>query len=347
MVPDLRQATPPEEKTPFELSELQEKSLLELIGEVETSDMEEEFRTPIAAQLRVLLSELRETELYDDMIAAVTESMNTISEITYESSTVTELLNALWGGNDIHFKHLAWALAKSVWESEDMLGFAEQIHEYASILMGDNEEDEEAVVGAARAISAISGMNDRLYSVLFASGLDEDDEMYLALKSAFTDATCGLNLIDDSLSDNEVRARIITAFEGCYGAISLNRTNSKAGEDVNTRLEKLFIVPKPPFERPDFYRNGLPVNGGVSGEEGEPEDETGPGGMGGGAAYGSDDLVLDPLTGELVKYGDLINDYNAKLYERLEGGLYTEEQKKAILKYFELLFSGIKKEEGN
>ena len=71
-------------------------------------------------------------------------------------------------------------------------------------------------------------------------------------------------------------------------------------------------------------------------------------------------LLVDPYAIELsrslhnisnqekeILLGDLINDYNAKLYARLEGDLYTEEQKKAILKYFELLFGGIKKEEGN
>jgi len=63
--------------------------------------------------------------------------------------------------------------------------------------------------------------------------------------------------------------------------------------------------------------------------------------------YGSDDLVLDPLTGEIVKYGDLIDRYNAIMYERLEGDFYTEEQKQVIRKYLELLYSGLEKKEGN
>lgn len=347
LVPDMRGITPPEEKMPFELSELQEKSLLELISEVETSEMEDEFKLPIADQLRHLLSVLRETELYDDMTVAVTDSMNKISEITYESSTATELLSAMWSSNDIYFRHLAKALAVSLWESTDESGFKEQMYGYLGVLMGDGEEDESATVGKERAIAAIEGMKNRLKSVLFSSGLPTDDEMYLALESVFSDGENGLSLIDGSLSEDEIRSKIPVALGNIYEAIVFSRGNSEVGEMVNTRLEKLFTIPKPRFERPDFYRNNLSVNGGVSGEEGDPEEETGPGGMGGGATYGSDDLVLDPMTGELVKYGDLINDYNAKLYARLEGDLYTEEQKKAILKYFELLFGGIKKEEGN
>ena len=348
LVPDIRGITPPEEKIPFELSELQEKSLLELISEVEASEkMEDEFKFAIADELRALLSVLRETELYDDMTVAVTDSMNKISEITYESSTATELLTTMWSSNDIYFRHLAKAFAVSLWDTPDESGFKEQMYGYLALLMGDNEEDESATVGAERAIAAIDGMKNVLNSVLISSGLSSNDEMYLGLVSVFNDQSDGLSLIDGSLSEDEIRAKIPVALGKMYEAIVFSRSNSEVGEMVNTRLENLFLVPKPRFERPDFYRNNLPVGGSVSGEEIDPEDTPGPGGMGGGVAYGSDDLVLDPLTGELKKYGDLINDYNAKLYEKLEGGLYTEEQKKAILKYFELLFGGIEKEEGN
>lgn len=348
LVPDMRGITHPEGKTPFVLDELQEKSLLELISEVESSDkMEEEYRFAIADELRDLLSVLRETELYDDMTVAVTESMNVISEITYESSTATELLTAMWGSNDVYFRYLAKAFAVSLWDRTDEPGFKEQTYEYLALLMGDNEEDESAAVGAQRAIAAIDEMKNALNSVLISSRLPSDDEMYLGLASVFNHTTDGLSLIDASLSEDEIRARVPVALGKMYEAIVFSRNNSETGEMVNTRLENLFLVPKPRFERPDFYRNNLPVGGVAGDEEQDTEEDPGPGGMGGGITYGSDDLVLNPLTGELVKYGDLINEYNATLYKKLEGGLYTEAQKKAILKYFELLFSGIQKEEGN
>ena len=348
LVPDIRGITPPEEKIPFELSELQEKSLIELIADVEKSEkMEDEFKLAIADELRNLLSVLRETELYDDMTDAVTDSMNKISEITYESSTATELLSAMWSSNDVYFRYLAKAFAASMWDTPGESGFKEQMYGYLAVLMGDNEDDESAVVGAERAIAAIEGMTSKLSSVLISSKLSSDDEMYLGLVSVFNDASDGLSLINDSLSEDEIRAKVPVALGKMYEAIVFSLNNSEVGEMVNTRLENLFLVPKPRFERPDFYRNNLSVGGNTSSGETDTETKPGPGGMGGGVAYGSDDLVLDPLTGELKKYGDLINDYNAKLYEKLEGGLYTEEQKKAILKYFELLFGGIEKEEGN
>jgi hypothetical protein len=57
--------------------------------------------------------------------------------------------------------------------------------------------------------------------------------------------------------------------------------------------------------------------------------------------------VLDPLTGEPISYVELIDRYNAIMNERLSTGSYTEEQKEAIRKYFDLLYMGVKKEEGN
>ena len=79
----------------------------------------------------------------------------------------------------------------------------------------------------------------------------------------------------------------------------------------------------------------------------ESESSGGDGGIGEGATYGSNDIVIDPLTGEPIEYGKLLDKYNAIMYEKLEGDSYTEEQKEAIKKYFDLLWSGLEKKEGN
>ena len=153
------------------------------------------------------------------------------------------------------------------------------------------------------------------------------------------------------MTDVEVKAEIRSLFdnhaEEIFEAISLNKTNALSGEYVMTRLGSLFLVPVPEFERPGFVKNNESVDGSQNGtDEKDPENAENGGGVGPGATYGSDDLVLDPLTGELVKYGDLIDKYNAIMYERLESDFYTEEQKQAIKKYFELLYSGLEKKEG-
>ena len=57
--------------------------------------------------------------------------------------------------------------------------------------------------------------------------------------------------------------------------------------------------------------------------------------------------MLDPITGKPIKYVELLDKYNAIMNERLEGDSYTEEQKEAIKKYFDLLYKGVEKKEGN
>ena len=56
--------------------------------------------------------------------------------------------------------------------------------------------------------------------------------------------------------------------------------------------------------------------------------------------------MLDPLTGEYVEYGTLLDKYFSVMNSKLENGGYTEQQKEAIKKYFALLYGGMKKDEG-
>ncbi len=351
VVPDMRDYTPPEEIIPFELTRIQEAGILELLRYVEDSDMEEEFSAPIANELRALLDLLRETHTQKDMVIALTESMAVITSLTYESSTATEILNALWDSNDLCFKHLAMVLDTSSWSLPDWGDFAEKLTGYSAILMGDDDESENAVRGKERLKSALDSMTRKLDTVLIYSGVAEDDEMYLAVKNLFRDESVGLALIleeIDSLSDDEARAELKESLEAMsgeiYEVISLNKVNATVGEYAMTRLSSLFGVPSPEFERPEFFKNNESVGGGQGSADGDQENQGSPGGIGPGATYGSDDMVLDPLTGRLVKYGDLINTYYAIMSEKLDGDFYTEEQKTAIKKYFELLISGFEKE---
>ena len=355
ILPDMRDYTPPEEVEAFELSELQAASLAELIKYVETSGMEEEFRAPIAAELTDLLARLREIHTVPDMQVTLAETMAVIVDITYKSSTATEMLDALWDTEDVHLRYLAKVLDTSSWSSPDWGDFAEKLTEYISILMGDNHESEDAFVGAPRLKWAIDSMTRRLDIALDASGLPENDEMYAAVDNLFNDQLVGLSTMVkklDNMSDDEARGALVNNLnilsEATFAAISLNRTNAIVGEYAMTRLASLFLVPIPEFERPEFVRTGESVDGsqGSAGENKENEDVHG-GGLGTGATYGSDDYVLDPITGEYVKYGELINKYNALMLEKLSGDYYSEEQKEIIRKYFDLLFSGIEKEEGN
>ena len=126
-----------------------------------------------------------------------------------------------------------------------------------------------------------------------------------------------------------------------YDAISTQKINANVGEYTMTRIASLFPVPIPEFERPGFVKRGESVEG-DKGDKEDDDDKGGvnDGGIGEGATFGSEDYVLDPISGKYVKLGELINRYYDLMDEKLENGSYTEEQKEIIRKYFALLYSG-------
>ena len=358
VVADVRRAPEVEQIIPYELSALQENGLNELIRHVENSGMEDEFKTRISEELKNLLITLRSTKTQDKMLTVVQSCMAAICEITYESSTETEVLNALWESDDIYFKHLAVALDTSNWSAPDWGDFAEKIVKYEGVLMGDdkNEKDSYDNKTAKDTLKfALDTMSRKLDITLGAANLPEDDEIILAIKNlfkrnpgGFAPLLASLDYIDEATAREQLTLCFNLNSESLYNAISLNRTNAAEGEYVMLRLSGLFIIPLPDFERPDFVKNGETVGGDSSGgDKDENNNQNAGGGLGTGATFGSNDLVLDPMTGELVPLGDLLARYYTIMYGKLEGDSYTEEQKEAIKKYFSLLYGSAQKQEGN
>lgn len=343
VVPNLRNYVPPQEDIPFEFSNMQKAGLKELIKYVDSSDLEEEFKTPMVAELRSLYDKLCGIETQADMLVAVNGSMEVICDITYASSTAKEILDELWNTNDIYFKHLAMTLDTSSWTSPSWGDFAESISKYMGTLMGDDKKEGESK-GIILLAYAIDSMSLKLNTALDNSMVDENDEIYLAISNLFYGENGLVSILEnkDALDDITAREALMLCFnehsEELFNAISLNKVNAGVGEYAMMRLAGLFIVRLPDFERPIFI--GQSINDKTEDEDDNNKAES-DGGVGDGAIYGSSDMVLDPLTGEYVEYGTLLDKYYAIMYERLDGDSYTDGQKEMIKKYFGLLYSGI------
>ena len=290
------------------------------------------------------------------MRAELAESMALICAITYDSSNSAEILNTLWGTSDRYLRYLAkWLDTSSSYDEGD---FAERLVEYSAILVGEEQEEEDSDNAPtdeekkALIAGAVDGMV-RKYKIAFdVAKIPENDEIYLALQSLFyseAEGEEGLALVNDKMKDldyqqakDAVTAALYGVYDEMYAAIRQQKINTNTGEYAMTRLSSLFAVPVPEFERPGFVKTGEAVEGN-NGNENEDDRENGNnnGGIGEGETFGSKDLVLDPLTGNYVEYGTLIETYYGVVNEKLESGSYTEEQKEMILKYFALLYSGI------
>ncbi len=353
---------------PFSLSDYQIAGLEELIRYVEKSRMEDEFRVPMADELKELLADLHEVDNENDMRVELAEAMAAICHITYESSNATEMLDLLWDTDDRYLRYMAKWLDTSSWSSPDEGDYAERLVEYLYILLGeesddsDGESDDEESVALtdeekkANLAAVLDAMCRKIEIALDASVVPEDDEIYAAITALFfaDDGAEHPGLLTvytqmASLDYEQSRAAVTDTLYGIYDqmyqAISVQKINANVGEYTMTRLASLFPVPVPEFERPGFVKRGESVEGN-KGDRGDDDDEGGnhDGGIGEGATFGSDDYVLDPLTGKYVKLGELIGRYYDLMDEKLENGSYTEEQKEIIRKYFALLYSGIKDE---
>lgn len=359
---------PPEEVIPFEISKMQIAGIEELIKYVNSSQMEEPYKSNISNALTKLLAELKVATTEPEMQASLAVALTDITLNTYDSSSMTEILNELWATEEADIRLFAKVLNTSHWKEPDWGDFAEKYDAFSTALTSDGTEEQPAPVDAedeepdpeafANTLRwKMENLSRKMTSALISSKIAQTDPLYASVYKLANggDSVEGFAAIPTSYA-NADRDALIAAVDRTlaamtdtfYATISTQKTNTNVGEYTMTRLGLLFSVPIPEFERPDFVKRGEDISRDDQDLE-EDNDENKPtsGGVGEGVQYGSDDLVLDPLTGEYVEYGTLYARYNTLMIEKLgdEKYGYTEEQKKAIEKYFALLYSGFKDEE--
>lgn len=324
--PYRRDYVPPAPVIPFEVSEVQIAGIEELSRYVEDSPMQEPWRGETLSALHALLSELRVATTEPEMEAALAKALTAITETTYDASSMTEILDALWRTEEPTVRLLATALYTGDWTEPDWGDFAESY----SALGAAFAADETAEDPAAALRWKVESFSLKVSGALGSSGIDPSDPLY--------------GVIDRLLGAGEnLPEELLPMAEEIFGVISAQKLNTNVGEYVLKKLCALFGIPIPAFERPDLRESG----GSTEDSDREDEESSNGGGVGEGAVFGSDDLILDPRTGEYVTYGTLYASYNTLMLEKLSDGTYgyTEEQKTAIEKYFALLYGGFQKEE--
>ena len=355
-VPNKRNYTPPEEVKPFEISAMQIAGMEELIKYVDSSEMEAVYKAEISAELTDLLAKLKTVTTEPEMRETLGTSMTRIASVTYDSSSMTEILNALWASDDTYVKALVNALNTSQWTEADWGDFAEKYSELRDLyLIQEDTSTEEDLLSTLK--WNLENTSGKVGVALTSSGISAEDPLYTEVNrfinaeqgSAASEHLFGLSVIAKNMSDmtyTEAVAELENTFNGMaadlYAVIAQQKTNTNVGEYTMKKLAALFNVSVPAFERPELA-NG---NDSSNPDDDDKDKQPSQGDIGEGAVYGSNDLVLDPLTGEYVEYGTLLDKYYAVMYEKIDNGTYTDQQIEIIKNYFALLYSGIK-EEGN
>lgn len=362
VVPDGREYEPPEQIVPFELSAMQEAALSDLIDFVDSSDMQEPYKGVISDELTSLLQNLKAADTEPEMHAALATSLTVITEATYDSSSMTEILNALWRTGNEQLKMLAKALDTSTLPEASWGDFAEIYDELIrsfDLVALHTAENPDTPLDEAELLTRIKWMVEDISiktgSALTSSGIAEEDILYAAIDKminadvgeisgehifGFAKLTAMSSGMDYDALYAEAHNTLDAMTDELFEVVSIQKTNTNVGEAVLKKLSSLFMVAIPQFERPVLKDSG-------SAGDGPNDDGSGSGGgVGEGVEFGSDDLVLDPLTGEYVTYGTLITRYNTLKGEKLKDGRYnyTDEQRRVIEEYFKLLFGGLKKD---
>lgn len=357
----------PEPEIPFELTTMQEAALVELIDYVEKSEMVEPYKTSVKNAVNDLITGLKLSTTVKERDICIKAANDTILKETDDSSLAIELINELWACNTPTLKALAKALNYYDWPYLDEWDkYSSSVADFRKLFIftqvAKNDEGEGTEVNELEMIEYVRPLleetSTHILSSLEKSGLDENDELYLILVRL-----ASANEVDDKLGTKTLGLKMLSELITIVGytetqrslddtllaynsiifkALSAHKVNTDTGEYAVTRICNLFGYKAPAFERPRL------INSSIEGEGGNEEAGGGGGAIGGGAVFGSDDLVYDPNTGEYVEYGEILARYYAIMYGKVDAGVYTEEEKAALEKYFAILQDGFpeEKEEG-
>lgn len=348
---------PPQPEEAFELTDIQKAAMEELILYVENSAMTSPYKENVATSLKDLLSKLEQATLASQKDVALKASMEYIYKQTDESSTAVELMDALWSSESENVQRLAETLNYYEWQkSDEWRSFSNEMTNLrTSFIHADTvEENPDEIKMAQDTGVLLSRIESNVEISLTRAGVADEDNLSVQLKrfasanETYSDGThlygCAvLSGMAETLGYEKTQKELDATFAALgseiFRALEQHSANTGTGEYAMTKLNELFLCGLPKFERPNFYAASEGDDPTGDGEEGG-----GGAGIGDGAVYGSDDLVLDPITNTYVEYGTILDKYYALMFSKVQDGDYTEQEKEAMEKYFAILYGGFEEE---
>ena len=326
---DVTPEPPPVTDPDFNITAIQIQELLDLIKYVKGSNMEREPKAEIVLMLEGLL---------DDLKAATKESRMK-EKVRGVISAVQLLLDEVNSSDDISSE-----LSKSA--RAELVQMAYMIRELNQAGIG-------STLTAVKLSMPDSITKDELKllcntygreidSALLASEIAESDTLYVPLSML----AAGLSDIAARVADTTM-ADIQLEFKPLFDnieidmktALNIQSNNKDIADTVIKTLAEIFGLSQneiPKYEDEDSS---------VFNDNEQPDDEApgqgDDGGSGGGdMLYGSDDKVYDPVSGQFVSYGTLINAYQALALSQIKDGKVPVTLEEFINDYFATLFAG-------
>ena len=332
----------PEEKTPFELTGMQEKQMEAIIARVEASNMKEPAKGEVANEVRALLNVLKTTKIKDDADALISLSVKKIDTITKSTGTSYQLYELLLEADNAYTKEMGRLLTLLDWSKFKIK--REKIRAYFEHKEYGTEDADIAKITEDTAL-LVREAGSELRSALLKSGIDESDRLYGELLSTAT----RMEKLASELENGYInyRATVGTTEYGAifdlieddiYRALDEQNVSYSVGFGASDEIRKMFGFSVPNREDNGSEKKDNEENDDSDEKEDKPTDG---GGTSGSDIYGSDDQIYDKNEG-YINYGEVLNTY----YQIMGSTEYTDEQKVEIQKYFETLFRGLEEKKG-
>ncbi len=345
----------------FTLSDWDLKVLEQLISEVKSSDLKDEVMIPSVTALELLKDQLTNAKTNAEMRESVRNCAKAIDKAVVLANTYRDIalrLNAYTGLAD--FTRALVSACDSYKQSNDV-----EINSM-SVVKACSQASEERIraqlsvftnsfIAKVKNLTADAEIKNAVEAFLnpFNESMVEDgapiealaeDELYLALADFSTRLTpvveeYGLfvdymkSIVSDSCS----------TFISSASKVLVEQVYNRIMDDyIFNRLADIFSV--------TLTQDELDLPGISGGDIGPGDGSSSGGGAGDGdVVYGGNDAVYDPNSAEHVPYGEVWNDYVAKLYERIndkQSGL-SKEMEAYILEYINILDGSASENEGD
>ena len=342
------------DETPFELTAYQIAALNDLIENVKSSALAESPKAGTVTQLENLLETLRTAETVGEMRNSVRSKVYRIDKIigaennyaevaaAFES-TIPEVTLSINSGIATHNVYV-------LTEYDNVKIYASNSKDIIYAKLNGYINNDLRIKTIVDKSDGLEGKLDeaveKIDTCLEAVELGDNDLFKVAL-TTFRSDLLGVKGRIPSNVNAALQNMLATVFANFAG----NLTDAIAVQAYNLAVDKfveyrLYIIFGIEFELPRDEVDKAPDGGaGGSNDEGNvPGGNDGAGGSG-SFKYGSDKEIFDPVTGEFVQYGELLNRYYQIFQEYLASGQLTPEQEEAARVYFDILFSGFADED--
>ena len=346
-------------EVPFKITELQIAALEELYAYVMNSKMDSPYKENTASAVQTLLDDLKAAQYVSEKDVAIDKAINEVILQTDNSSNAVEIMNALWETGNETVRLYAKSLNYYNWpKGNEWNSFVDEITKLRASLVhieaNSESPDMEKIVAETKLL--LSEASALLLNTVRSIGVPTDDAIYKEIEALtstnvenaeFGTRLYGLLVISEkieelgyTLAQREIDNTFSSLNDALFETLTGQKANTDTGEYVVTKICSIFSCTLPAFERPQLYSSSYGDNAGGEGGEGG-----GTGGIGGDTVYGSDDLVYDPGTNQYVEYGKILDAYYEMMFGKVSGGSYTEEEQKAMDRYFKILYGGFNEEE--